>query len=368
MRNVHLYFLKLFGCKVEEAKANGHQVPIDIAQFSSAIMTGRPHPEVYLRFGKCDGTIGRSNLHCWTTENGAVVAGWLYELDKIAVSVQFAHGGKFDDPCMSMALGTARPAIENRPGAGGNIAAEAVVRASPDSYMLLMALLNNAVNTTLYDKLNFNFVRDIAPVASIGSGPYVMLVNPSFPAKTVPEFIAYAQANPGKVSFASAGIGSGPHLAGELFKMMAGVDMVHVPYRGGAPAITDLLGGQVQVYFPTATGSIEYIRTGKLRALAVTTARRSEVLPDIPTVADFLPGYQADGWQGIGAPKNTPAEIVEKLNKEINTLLADPKKKARLAELGSVAMPMTRADFGKLIVDETEKCAKVIRAANIKPE
>jgi len=258
--------------------------------------------------------------------------------------------------------------VENRPGAGGNIATEAVVRAPADGYTLLMALLNNAVNTTLYDKLNFNFARDIAPVAFIGSGPYVMLVNPSFPAKTVPEFIARAKANPGKVNFASAGIGSGPHLAGELFKIMAGVDIVHVPYRGGGPAITDLLGGQVQAYFPTTPPSIEYIRTGKLRALAVTTAIRSEALPDVPTMAEFLPGYQADGWQGIGAPKSTPIGIVEMLNKEINAALADPKNKSRLADLGSAAMPMTPAEFGKLIGDETEKWAKIIRAANIKPE
>lgn len=258
--------------------------------------------------------------------------------------------------------------IENRPGAGGNIATEAVVRASADGYTLLMALLNNAVNTTLFDKLNFNFTRDIAPVAFIGTGPYVMLVNPSLPAKTVQEFIAFAKANPGRVNFASAGIGSGPHLAGELFKIMAGVDIVHVPYRGGGPAMTDLLGGQVHAYFPTTPGSIEYIRTGKLRALAVTTANRSDALRDIPTMAEFLPGYQADGWQGIGAPKNTPAAIVEMLNKEINNALANPKIAARLADLGSAAMPMTPAEFGKLIVDETEKWAKIIRAANIKAE
>ena len=236
--------------------------------------------------------------------------------------------------------------IENRPGAGNNIGTEAVVRAPADGYTLLLCGIFNATNATLYDKLNFNFIRDIAPVAGVIRGAYVMVVNPSVPAKTVPEFIAYAKANPRKLNMASAGIGTGAHIAGELFKMMAGVDMVHVPYRGGGPALTDLLGGQVQVMFPTTVSSIEYIRAGRLRALAVTTATRSDALPDIPTVGEFVPGYEASGWFGVGAPKATPAEIVEKLNKEINAGLADPKIKARLADLGgtrSLSRPPTLA-------------------------
>ena len=253
--------------------------------------------------------------------------------------------------------------IENRPGAGSNIATEAVVHAPADGYTLLLVSPANAINATLYDKLNFNFIRDIAPVAGIIRVPNVMVVNPSVPAKTVPEFIAYAKANPGKLNMASAGIGTAPHVAGELFKMMAGVDMVHVPYRGDGPALTDLIGGQVQVMFAAMPSSIEYIRAGKLRALAVTTATRSEALPDIPTVGDFVPGYEASGWYGIGAPKNTPAEIIDKLNKEINAGLADPKIKARLADLGGTVLPGSPADFGKLIADETEKWAKVIKFA-----
>ena len=226
----------------------------------------------------------------------------------------------------------------------------------------------NAINATLYDKLNFNFIRDIAPVAGIMRAPNVMVVNPSFPAKTVPEFIAYAKANPGKINMASAGNGTRAHVAGELFKMMTGVNMVHVPYRGAAPALTDLIGGQVQVMFDTMPSSIEHIRAGKLRALAVTTATRSEALPDMPTVGEFVPGYEASAWYGVGAPKDTPAEIVDKLNKEINAALADPKIKARLADLGGTVLPGSPADFGKLIADETEKWGKVIRAANIKAE
>jgi tripartite-type tricarboxylate transporter receptor subunit TctC len=258
--------------------------------------------------------------------------------------------------------------IENRPGAGTNIATEAVVRASPDGYTLLLVGPQHAVNATLYDKLNYNFLRDITPIASISRELYVMAVHPSFPAKTVPEFIAYAKANPGKINMASAGIGSGPHLNGELFKMMAGVSMVHVPYRGGGPAVMDLLGGQAQVMFATVPSSVEQIRAGKLRALAVTTAMRSEALPDIPTIGDFLPGYEASSVYGLGAPKNTPFEFIDKLNKEINAALADPKMKGRLAETGGIALPGSPADFGKLMADETEKWAKVIRAANIKPE
>jgi tripartite-type tricarboxylate transporter receptor subunit TctC len=258
--------------------------------------------------------------------------------------------------------------IEDRPGAGSNIGTEAVVRASPDGYTLLMAGGYNAINATLYDKLNFNFIRDITAVAGIVRVPSVMVVHPSVPATTVPEFIAYAKSKPGKITMASAGKGAPSHLAGELFKMMAGIDMVHVPYRGGGPALTDLIAGQVQVMFATTVESIEYIRAGRLRALAVTTATRSEALRDIPTVAEFLPGYEASGWFGIGAPKNTPSEIIDKLNKEINAGLADPKIKARLADLGGVVLALSPADFGKLIADETEKWGKVIRSANIKTE
>jgi tripartite-type tricarboxylate transporter receptor subunit TctC len=258
--------------------------------------------------------------------------------------------------------------IENRPGAGTNIATEAVVRAPADGYTLLLVISANTINATLYDTLNFNFIRDISPVASIANAPFVMVVNSSFPTKTVPEFIAYAKANPGAISMASAGNGTPGHVAGELFKGMTGVDMIHVPYRGEAPALTDLLGGQVQVLFGSILASIEQIRAGKLRALAVTTATRSDALPDIPTVGEFLPGYEASGWWGVGAPKNTPAEIVEKLNKEINAVLAEPKMKLQLAELDSVPTPMSPADFRRIIADETERWGKVIRAANIKPE
>jgi tripartite-type tricarboxylate transporter receptor subunit TctC len=258
--------------------------------------------------------------------------------------------------------------IENRPGAGNNIATEAVVHAPADGYTILLASTANAINATLYDKLNFNFIRDIAPVASIASVPELMEVNPSFPAKTIPEFIAYAKANPGKINMASAGNGTAPHISGELFKMMTGVDMVHVPYRGGAPALTDLLGGQVQVMFSPMTASIEYIRASKLRGLAVTAANRSETLPDIPTVGEFVPGYEASQWYGVGVPKNTPREIIDRLNKEINASLADPKMKARLADMGATALLGSPADFGKLIADETEKWGKVVKFAGIKPE
>jgi tripartite-type tricarboxylate transporter receptor subunit TctC len=258
--------------------------------------------------------------------------------------------------------------IENRPGAGSNIATEVVVNAPPDGYTLLVTTSVNAINATLYDKLNFNFIRNIAPVASIHREPHVLEVHPSVPVKTVPDFIAYAKANPGKINMASAGIGSGNHIAGELFKMMTDVNLVHVPYRGAGPALVDLLGGQVQVMFATMSSSIEYVRDGKLRALAVTTATRSPALPHIPTVSDFVPGYEASFWTGVGAPKNTPAEIVNKLNKEINAALADPKMKARLADLGGTALSGSPADFGKFVADETEKSAKVVKFANIKPE
>ncbi len=258
--------------------------------------------------------------------------------------------------------------IDNRPGAATNIGTEMVARAPSDGYTLLFVTAINAANMTLYDNLNFNFIRDIVPVASIDRLPFVVQVNPSVPAKTVPEFIAYAKANPNKINFASGGIGSTQHVAGELFNMMAGVKMVHVPYRGEAPALTDLLGGQVQVYFGPIASSIEHIRAGKLRALAVTTETRLELLPDIPTVGEFVPGYEASGWQGIGAPKNTPAEIIEKLNKAINAALADREMKARLVDLGATILVGSSADFGKLIADDTEKWAKVIKFAGIKPQ
>jgi len=258
--------------------------------------------------------------------------------------------------------------IENRPGASGNIGTEAVVNAPPDGYTLLLVNAGNAINATLYEKLKYNLIRDIAPVAGIIRVPLVMQVNPSVPVKTVPEFIAYAKANPGKLNMASAGNGTPQHVSGELFKMMAGVNMTHVPYRGSAPALTDLLGGQVQVVFDTTLASIEYIRAGRLRPLAVTTATRLEALPEIPTVSDFLPGYEASGWYGVGVPKNTPTEIVDKLNKEINAALANPKMKAQLADLGGMVLALSPAEFGKLIADETEKWSKVVKFSGAKPD
>jgi tripartite-type tricarboxylate transporter receptor subunit TctC len=258
--------------------------------------------------------------------------------------------------------------IENRAGAATNIATEAVVRAPADGYTLLMIGPSSTINATLYDKLNFVFLRDIAPVASTIRQPQVMLASLSIAAKTVPELIAYAKANPSKITMASAGTGSSGHLAGEMFKMMAGVNMVHVPYRGAGPALTDLLGGQVLTAIVGTTGSIEYVRTGKLRALAVTTTERAAALPDVPTVGEFLPGYDAGDLLGVGVPRNTPAEIVDQLNKEINAGLADPKIKARFADLGGTALALTPAEYGKLLAEETEKWGKVIRAANIKSE
>ena len=258
--------------------------------------------------------------------------------------------------------------IENRPGAGGNIGTEAVVNAAPDGYTLLLATVPNAVNASLYEKLNFNFIRDIVPVAGVIRVPMVILLNPSVPAATVAEFISYAKANPDKVNMASAGNGSAPHMAGELFKMMAGVNLVHVPYRGQGPALTDLLGGQVQVLFAASPGTTEYITTGKLRALAVTSASRAEMLPELKTVGDFVPGYEASQWYGIGVPRNTPVEIVDKLNKEINAAIADPAMKARFAAIGGEPLPGSPAEFGKLISEETEKWGRVVRAAGIKPE
>jgi tripartite-type tricarboxylate transporter receptor subunit TctC len=296
-----------------------------------------------------------------------------YPTRPVRIIVGFAAGGGNDivarlmGQWLSERLG--QPfMVENRPGADTNIATEAVVRAPPDGYTLLLASASNAINATFYDKLNFNFIRDIAPVAGIMRVPSVMVVHPSVPAKTVPEFIAYAKANPGKINMASGGRGAPSHLAGELFKMMAGVGMVDVPYRGTGPALTDLIGGQVQVLFLALTSSFQSIRAGKLRALAVTTTARSEALPDIPTFGDFLPGYEASQWYGVGAPKNTPTEIIDRLNKEVNAGLADPKFKAQLADLGGTVLAGPPADFGKLIADETEKWGKVVTSVGIKPQ
>ena len=270
-------------------------------------------------------------------------------------------------PWLSERLGQ-QIVIDNHPSASNNVAAEAVIRSPPDGYTLLLVGSYNAINASLYDKLGFDFMRDTAPVASLIRAPSVLLVNPSVPARTVPEFIAYAKANPGKLNMASAGSGTPPHIAGELFKMMTGVNMLHVPYRGGGPALVDLLGGQVQVLFGSMAASIQHVRAGKLRALAVTTVERSAALPDIPTVASFVPGYEASTFFGLSAPRATPPEIVERLNREINAMLVDPVAKARLADLGGEVLALSPADFGKLIADETEKWAKVIQAANIKPE
>jgi tripartite-type tricarboxylate transporter receptor subunit TctC len=297
----------------------------------------------------------------------------VYPSRPVRIIVGFAPGGPADivarliGQWLSERLG--QPfVIENRPGAGSNIAAEAVVRAPPDGYTLLMVGTPNSINATLYDKLNFNFIRDIAPVGTIIHGPLVMVVNPSVPAKTVPEFIAYAKANRRKINMASGGNGTTPHVAGELFKMMAGVDLVHVPYRGGGPALTDLLAGQVQVYFALTVAAIGYIRARTLRALAITTASRSEALRDLPTISEFVPGYEASAWQGIAAPKNTPAEVIDRLNAEINAGLADPKVKARLADLGGTVFSSAPAEFSQFIAAEIAKWGKVIRETNIKAE
>ena len=296
-----------------------------------------------------------------------------YPSRPVRIVVGFAAGGPTDiiarliGQWLSERLGQ-QFVIENRPGAAGKIATEAVVRAPPDGYTLLQVSTSAAINATLYGKLNYDFIRDIVPVAGIIRAPGVVVVNPTVSARTIPELIAYAKANPGKLTMASPGTGSSPHLAGELFKTMTGVNITLVSYRGDAPAITDLLAGQVQMMIPAPAAFIEYIRAGKVRALAVTTSTRWEGLPDIPTVSEFVPGYEASFWWGVGAPKNTPAEIMDRLNKEINAGLADPKMKARLADLGGTVLPGTPADFGKLIADETEKWGKVIQAANIKAE
>jgi tripartite-type tricarboxylate transporter receptor subunit TctC len=291
----------------------------------------------------------------------------------VRIVVPFAAGGATDiiarliGQWLSERLGQ-QFVIENRPGAGSNIGTEMVVNAPPDGYTLLQVGASSAINATLYEKLSFNFLRDIAPVSGIISIPFIMAVNPSFPAKTVSEFIAYARANPGKVNMASGGNGTAGHLSGELFKMMAGINMVHVPYRGEAPALTDMLGGQVQAMFGTMPASIEYVRAGKLRPLAVTSARRSELLPDLPTVGDFVPGYETSALQGVGASRNTPAEIINKLNKEINAGLADPKIKTRVADMGGTVLAGSPADFDKLIADETEKWGKVVKFSGAKPD
>ena len=296
-----------------------------------------------------------------------------YPARPVHLMVGFAAGGTTDlgarlmGQWLSERLGQ-QFIIENRTGAATNIATEAVVRAPPDGYTLLVVTASNAINATLYDKLNFNFLRDIAPVAGVMLYPLVMQVNPSFPAKTVPEFISYAKANPGKISYGSGGNGTSIQVATELFKMMAGIEMTHVPYRGGAPAMTDLMGGQVQVVFNPVPESMQFIRAGKLRPLAVTTATRSEVLPDVPTLGDFVPGYEASAVQGIGAPKGTSAEIIDKLNKEINLGLADPKLKARFADLGATVFPSSPSDFNKFMTEDTKKWAEVIKFSGAKSE
>jgi tripartite-type tricarboxylate transporter receptor subunit TctC len=296
-----------------------------------------------------------------------------YPTKPVRLLVGYAAGG----PADTIARLTARSLserlgqevlVENRVGAASNIAAEAVVRSPPDGYTLLFVTVSNAVNATLYEKLGFDLIHDMVPIASITRSPGVLLVNRSFPANTVPEFVAYAKANPGRINMASAGPGSAPHLYTELFKMMTGVDVVQVQYRGSGPALPDLIGGEVQAMFEGIVSSIGHIRADKLRALAVTTATRLEVLPDVPGVGEFVPGYEASGWYGIGAPKNTPAEIVNRLNSEVNAALADPTMKARLADLGVTVLPSSPTQFGKLLADETEKWGKVIRTAHIKAD
>jgi tripartite-type tricarboxylate transporter receptor subunit TctC len=303
----------------------------------------------------------------------AIARAEVYPTRPVRIIVPFAAGGtvdiiaRFVGQWLSERLGQ-QFVVENRPGAGGNIGVEAAVRAASDGYTLLMIDVSAAVNATLYDKLNFNFIRDIAPVANVMRVPNLIVVHPSFPANTVPEFIAYAKANPGRISMATAGNGSTSHVFGELFKMMAGVELVAVPYRGGGPALIDMLSGQVHVIFVPTPASIEYVRAGKLRALAVTGTTRLEILPDLPLAAEFVPGYEASSWYGIGTTKDTPVEIIDRLNKEINAGIADPKLKARLADTGGTVLPGSPADFARIIAEDTEKWGRVIRAANIKPE
>jgi tripartite-type tricarboxylate transporter receptor subunit TctC len=323
-----------------------------------------PHRRQFLHLAAGAATLPAASRLAWAQT---------YPTRPVRIIAPTASGGAPDiiarliGPWLSQRLGQ-QFVVENRPGSGNNIGTEAVVRAAPDGYTLLIVSSSNTINATLYDKLNFVFLRDIAAVAGIISLPFVMVVNPSVPAKTVPEFIAHAKANPGKISFGSPGIGTPGHVSGELFKIMTGVEMIHVPYRGGGPVMTDLLGGQVQVLFGTTSLTVEQVRAGKLRALAVTGATRWEGLPDIPTVADFVSGYEATSLFGLGAPKQTPAEIIERLNREINAALDDPNLKTRLVDLGGTLLAGSPADFGKLIADDTEKWGKVIRAANIKAE
>jgi tripartite-type tricarboxylate transporter receptor subunit TctC len=296
-----------------------------------------------------------------------------YPLRPVRIVVAVAPGGGADivarliGQWLSERLGQ-QFIVENRPGGGTNIGTEMVVRAPADGYTLLLVNLTHAINATLYERLNYNFVRDIAPVAGIIGVANVVEVHPSVPAKTIPEFIAYAKANPARINMGSAGNGSSSHMAGELFKMMAGVNLVHVPYRGQGPALTDLLGGQIQVIFATTPGTTEYVRISRLRALAVTTATRAAALPDVPTVAEFVPGYESSNWYGIGAPRNTPAEIIDKLNREINAALADPRMTARFADLGGTVLPGPPADFGNLVAEETGKWAKVVKFSGVRPE
>jgi tripartite-type tricarboxylate transporter receptor subunit TctC len=323
-----------------------------------------PHRRRFLHLATGAGALPALSRFAWAQT---------YPAQPVRIIVGFGPGGVSDILARLIAQWLSerfdRPFIvDNRPGGGTNIATETVARAPADGYTLLWLTSSNAINATLYEKLNFDFIRDIAPVASIVLVPSVMAVNSQFPTKTVPEFIAYAKANPGKINMGAAGPGSSTHIFGELFKMMAGVDLVPVQYRSSAPVLTDLMAGQVQVTFGPLGASIEYIKTGRLRALAVTEATRSETLPDVPTVGEFVPGYEASLWQGIGAPKSTPPEIIDRLNKEINAALADPRIKARLADLGSTPFAQSPGDFAKLIASDTEKWGKVIRAANIKAE
>jgi tripartite-type tricarboxylate transporter receptor subunit TctC len=296
-----------------------------------------------------------------------------YPMRPVRIIVGFPAGGPTDITARLIAQWLSERlgqefVVENRPGAASNIGTEAALRAAPDGYTLLLVTSSNAVNATFYENLSFDFMNDITPVAGIIRVPFVMEISPSIPAKTVPEFIAYAKTNPGKINMASGGIGTSVHIAGELFKMMAGVNLVHVPYRGSAPALTDMISGQVHVMFDILTSSIQHIRSGALRALAVTSATRSDALPDLPTVGDFLVGYEATAWYGVAAPKNTPSEIVDRLNKEINAGLADPKLKARFAELASTVIPGSPSDFGKLVGEEIEKWGKVVKFSGAKPE